>query len=176
MVKQLHQDFISDTFSSYAEALKAAHTLEFEQHDISVILDQAHEQFPFSEYYFLPCPRSFMLRNTQGEAKLCLLSTVDELNDLASIAEKTIGDIPSIHTLKSGKAIAWGLLDWLEGNQNPSETPENIFFPCHSYHDWRWALLPPTMFSEQQGEPILSWNKFRQDTLALSLNETGEIL
>ncbi|UTW54463.1 response regulator [Kordiimonas sp. SCSIO 12610] len=174
MVKQLHQDYIGTAISPYAKALRVAHTQEFEQHDVSVVLDQVYEQFPFTEYYYLPQPRSFMLCNGDGEKKLCLLSTEKELIDLAEIVEASLGEGTATKTLRSGRAITWGLFDWLDGNHSSNEAPENVFFPCHSYRDWKWALLPPDMFTDTIDTMSSSWNEYRKSTIKLPFNLAGD--
>ena len=173
MVKQLHQEFIGDAISPYAKALRVAHAQEFEQHDVSVVLDQVYEQFAFTEYYYLPQPRSFLLCNGDGETKLCILSTAKELSDLAEIVEGKMGTGQATQILRAGKAITWGLYDWLEGNEAPRGTPDNVFFPCHNHKDWRWALIPPSMFADNIETEAPSWNQYRKATLKLPFNQEG---
>ncbi len=174
MVKQLHQEFIGDALSPYAKALRVAHAQEFEQHDVSVVLDQVYDQFPFTEYYYLPQPRSFLLCNGEGETKLCLLATAQELSDLAGVVESSIGDGAAAKMLRSGKAITWGLFDWLEGSESPKGAPENIFFPCHTYKTWKWTLLPPTMFTDNTEGQAPSWNEYRKQTMKFPFNIAGD--
>jgi response regulator RpfG family c-di-GMP phosphodiesterase len=173
LVKQLHQEFISEAIAPYAKALSVAHAQEFEQHDVSIVLDQVHEQFAFTEYYYLPQPRSFLLCNGDGDTKLCLLSTAKELSDLSEIVEGKIGTGQATQLLRSGKAITWGLLDWLEDNETPSGAPDNVFFPCHSHKEWRWALIPSSMFADTIDTKAPSWNQYRKTTLKLPFNQEG---
>ena len=138
---------------------------------VQEIMQKAYENFPFSEYYYIPNAPGFLLVNEKGERQFCLFDTEAHQKDVCDSIHSDFGDIDLVKAMKKGELICWDLLDDTDIAffKDPKALAKRLFL-CHQDKGYRWALIPIEKTPLKVGANDLSWKEYQNQMEQLPLD------
>ncbi|WP_417460996.1 hypothetical protein [Kordiimonas sp.] len=175
MMVELHKEYMADKLEPLTKALQASGSHSLGRYDTVELMREIHRTFDYTEYYYLPNSRGFLLRDRDGTERFCLLGNVREQVELSDVVEDILGNCQQSIGLREGKLIAWDFFDDF-GDSEPWHTRvADLIFPCNRTGELVWSLIPPESLPFQTEHVDPSWRSYHQHVQTKPINWLGSV-
>jgi CheY-like chemotaxis protein len=173
MMGELHRDYMADKLEPLTKALRASGNHSLDRFDTVELMRSIRSMFPYSEYYYLPNSRGFLLRDIDGQEQFCLLGSAREQSEMADVVEDMLGPCDEAEGLRRGNLIAWDFFDDFGDGEPWHDRLDDLVFPCRKVGDLVWSLIPAERLPYRIGLSDPSWEAYRARMQAKPINWIG---
>ncbi|MCW9033158.1 MAG: hypothetical protein OQJ97_02985 [Rhodospirillales bacterium] len=173
MMTELHHEYLLEKVDPLIHAYRASRNHLIDRYVTKELMDKIFEAFKFTEYYYLPFPRGFLLCDDDGNKKFCLIGPEQEQLERADLVEDELGPCEGTKRLRAGTYMAWEFYDDL-GKELPwHDRLDDFLYPCQQSGDVRWSLIPVEKMPSNDRFDTLPWKTYKQELLSIPLNYAG---
>jgi len=172
MIEALHRSYFAERLAPFRVALGAAHAGP-DGSQLSALMAEIHDHFPFREYYYHSRSGGYLLRDDSGQSRVCLLSDLDGLRGLADFVEDQAGPGELSEGLRRGDLVAWDFFDKVGDGRLLEDRIAQLLYPANRCGDIFWSLVPEENMPYADAFSCLSWSVYKEKVSASPLNTFG---
>ncbi|WP_262689489.1 response regulator [Kordiimonas aestuarii] len=173
MMGELHREYMADKLEPLTKALRVSGNHSLDRFDTVELMRSIHNLFPYSEYYYLPNSRGFLLRDIEGQEQFCLIGNMREQAEMGDIVEDMVGTCAESEGLRQGRLVAWDFFDDFGDDEPWHNRLGDLVFPCRQVGDLVWSLIPAERLPFRTNLVDPSWSSYRARMQAKPINWVG---